>query len=176
MTALRLSRLSLTASVALFFTLVAIGNITDYGANFAFVGHVLSMDTTFRSTALMWRALTSPVIHHAAYLLIIAWQVMTTVLLWRGVWRLWRARSGGPEGWNRARNAAILGLTAGALLYGGGFLAVGGEWFAMWQSAQWNGQATAAIFFSFIVLTLLHLAGADDGPPDTRASRPARPS
>ncbi len=34
---LRLSRLALTASVALFFVLVAFGNVTDYPTNLAFV-------------------------------------------------------------------------------------------------------------------------------------------
>ena len=31
----------------------------------------------------------------------------------------------------------------GHLLYIVGFLVVAGEWFAMWQSKIWNGQATA---------------------------------
>ena len=59
MTALRLSRTALTASLAAFFSLIAFGNITDYGTNFAFVQHVMSMDTTFRSPGVMWRAIAS---------------------------------------------------------------------------------------------------------------------
>ena len=85
MTALRLSRIALTASLAAFFSLIAFGNITDYGTNFAFVQHVMSMDTTFRSPGVMWRAVTAPWAHHAAYAAIIAWQVGTAALLWFGV-------------------------------------------------------------------------------------------
>jgi len=47
---LRLNRLSKTVmvgSLGVFGLLVALNNITDYGSNYAFVRHVLSMDTTF---------------------------------------------------------------------------------------------------------------------------------
>ncbi|MBR0670947.1 DUF2165 domain-containing protein [Roseomonas soli] len=159
--ALRLSRIALTKSVALLFTLIAFGNLTDYGTNFAFVQHVLAMDTTFRSPGVMWRAITDPTLHHAAYILIIAWEAATAVLLWAGVMRLWSARGGTAAAWNAARGPAILGLTAGALLYGLGFLVVAGEWFSMWQSREWNGQASAAIFLTFIGLTLIHVSAAE---------------
>ncbi len=156
--ALRLSRLSMVAAVALFFTLVAWGNIVDYGANFAFVQHVLTMDTTFKSPALMGRAIETPALHHAAYWLIIGWQVLTAALCWSGAWRLWRARGAGVAAYDAAKGLAILGLTAGFLLYTAGFVAVGGEWFAMWQSSTWNGQRSAHIFFTFIGIVLLFLA------------------
>ena len=162
MTAIRCSRIALVATVALFFTLVALGNITDYGSNFAFVQHVLSMDTTFKSPALMWRAIDDPRLHHATYLAIIAWQVGTSVLLWVGVARLWRHRAAPRAAFLAARGPAILGLTAGFLLYGAGFIAVGGEWFAMWQSQIWNGQQKAAIFLLPIGVALLHLASGEE--------------
>lgn len=158
MNALRLSRIALTTAVAVFFTLIAFGNVTDYGTNFAFVQHVLSMDTIFPDSTLRWRAITDPPLHHLAYGLIIAWQGATAALLWLGVARLWAARGATAGDWNAARGPALLGLTAGMLLYGLGFLVIAGEWFAMWQSRQWNGQATAAIFLGFCGLVLLHLA------------------
>ncbi|MGQ9365593.1 DUF2165 family protein [Azospirillum sp. ST 5-10] len=157
----RLSRLALLAGVALFFTLVALGNVTDYGSNFAFVQHVLMMDTTFRSPNLMWRAIDAPALHHAAYLLIIAWQILTAVLCWWGVARLWRVRRLEASIVEREKRVGIAGLTAGFLLYAVGFVAVGGEWFAMWQSSTWNGQGSAAIFFTLIGIALLHLCGAE---------------
>ncbi|MBP2232183.1 putative small integral membrane protein [Azospirillum agricola] len=157
MTPLRLARLSLVAAVALFFTLVAWGNIADYGSNLAFVQHVLTMDTTFKSPALMGRAIESPALHHAAYWLIIGWQMLTAALCWGGVWRLGRALRDTGVAQDRAKGLAILGLTAGFLLYTVGFVTIGGEWFAMWQSATWNGQRSAHIFFTFIGIVLLVL-------------------
>jgi len=35
------------------------------------------------------------------------------------------------------------------------FLAIGGEWFLMWQSAKWNGQQPA--FQNFVVVGLIYL-------------------
>ena len=35
------------------------------------------------------------------------------------------------------------------LLFGVGFLAIGGEWFEMWQSQQWNGLQPAT--FNFLI-------------------------
>ncbi|MGE0717725.1 MAG: DUF2165 family protein [Alphaproteobacteria bacterium] len=162
MYALRLSRIACAASVALFFALVALGNVTDYGSNFTFVQHVLMMDTTFKSPALMWRAIETPALHHAAYIGIIAWEIMTAVLLWVGVVRLWMLRDADRATFMRARSTAILGLTAGFLLYCAGFIAVGGEWFAMWQSQTWNGQRAAGIFLVFIGVALVHLCGPEE--------------
>ncbi|WP_374446402.1 DUF2165 family protein [Stella sp.] len=162
MTALRLSRIALVATVALFFSLVGLGNVVDYGSNFAFVQHVLTMDTTFRAPALMGRAITDPTLHHAAYVLIIAWEILTALLLWFGAARLWAARAAPRRAYLAARGPAILGLTAGFLLYGAGFIAIGGEWFAMWQSPTWNGQRAAAIFLLLIGVALLHLCGPEE--------------
>lgn len=162
MNALRLSRIALTAAVALFFTLVAFGNVTDFDSNWQFVRHVMAMDTTFQSPNLMWRAVTSETAQLAAYLVIIGWQIVTALLLWWGVARLIAARNGERIVFSEAKGIAILGLGAGFLLYAVGFLAIAGEWFSMWQSPKWNGQATAGIFVTFIGIALLHLCGAEE--------------
>ena len=47
----RLAKVAMTLSLAAFALLVAFTNVTDYGGNWPFVQHVLSMDTTFRSPA-----------------------------------------------------------------------------------------------------------------------------
>lgn len=63
----RLAKLVMVASLALFAFLVTFGNITDYGANFQFVRHVMSMDATFPENPLSYRAITAPVLWHLAY-------------------------------------------------------------------------------------------------------------
>jgi predicted small integral membrane protein len=42
-----------------------------------------------------------------------------------------------------------------------GFLAVGGEWFAMWQSQVWNGQQPAFRMFASILFVLIFVAQPD---------------
>ena len=72
MIALRAAKAATVAAVALFASLVAFGNLTDYDTNLAFVQHVLSMDTIFRSSTIKYRAITDPALQRAAYALIIA--------------------------------------------------------------------------------------------------------
>lgn len=152
-TALRLTATLLTASVALYMALVAFGNITDYGTNQQFVRHVLAMDTTFKDDDLMWRAITSTGLQDTAYVAIIVWETVAALVLIYGTW-LW-AR-GGDRG---ARRFSTYGLLMVMLLFGAGFIAIGGEWFAMWQSGDWNGldAATRVFVFSGIVLIVNHL-------------------
>src|SRR3954466_14623725 len=88
MTVLRASKSILVAAVALWVSLVAFGNITDYGTNLAFVNHVLSMDTVFPDTTIRYRAITAPGLHHAAYLLIIAAEMLAAILCWIGAARM----------------------------------------------------------------------------------------
>jgi predicted small integral membrane protein len=56
----RVAKIQAVIFVALVVLLAAFTNIQDYDANFAYVQHVLSMDTTFRHPQVMWRAVTSP--------------------------------------------------------------------------------------------------------------------
>ena len=60
MLATRLLKVAMVASTALFALLVAFNNLVDYGSNYEFVRHTLSMDTSFPGNALMGRAITSP--------------------------------------------------------------------------------------------------------------------
>ena len=76
----RAAKAATVAAIALFATLVAFGNLTDYDTNFAFVQHVLSMDTIFPFSTIKYRAITSPALHHLAYALIIAAEALTALL------------------------------------------------------------------------------------------------
>jgi predicted small integral membrane protein len=73
----RVAKFVMVLSVALFALLVAFDNIYDYGANFAFVRHVLSMDTTFHDPTLMGRAITGPMLWHLSYAAIILGEGLT---------------------------------------------------------------------------------------------------
>ncbi|MFF7813280.1 DUF2165 domain-containing protein [Streptomyces sp. NPDC007945] len=151
---------ALTATVAVYMTLVAFGNITDFGTNQQFVQHVLSMDTTFKDPDLMWRAVESPALQNAAYVAIIVWETLTALVLLAATW-FWITGLR-REAYDRARAASTVGLVMVLLLFGLGFLAIGGEWFAMWQSSDWNGLDAAARNIALAAFTLLvvHLPGA----------------
>jgi predicted small integral membrane protein len=156
--ALRAAKITTVAIVAAFFSIVTYGNIADFDTNYQFVRHVLSMDTTFRSPQLMWRAIDDPVLHKIAYWIIIGWEGATATSCWLGVASLCRAWPGGLGDFDRARTAAIIGLLLGVILYGLGFLVIASEWFAMWQSDDWNAQATAGMFTTVLFAALIFVA------------------
>ena len=159
---IRLAKVALVAAIAAAATLVAFGNITDYGTNFAFVRHVLMMDTIFPDSGIKYRAITSPALHHAAYWLIIAAEALTALLCWTGAVRLLHQRHAPADAFNRSKAFAVAGLTLGFLVWQFGFMTVGGEWFGMWQSAQWNG-APSAFRFAMVVIAVLIFVALPDG-------------
>ncbi|QEX23833.1 membrane protein [Hypericibacter adhaerens] len=161
MPALRLSKIALVAAVALFALLVAFGNVTDYGSNLAFVQHVFMMDTIFPGSTIKYRAITSPALQRAGYAAIIAAEALTGILCAWGALRLWRLRRAPAHDFNRGKAVAIVGLTLGFLLWQVGFMTVGGEWFGMWMSSQWNGIESAFRFFITILGVLIYLALPD---------------
>jgi predicted small integral membrane protein len=156
----RLCKISLVVTIALFFILVAIENVTDYDTNWTFVQHVLAMDTIFPESKLKWRAITDARIAAAAYWMIIGWEIITAVILAAASARLLAACRDGQR-FAGAKPLAILGLTFGLLLYGLGFTTIGGEWFVMWQSSTWNGLDSAARFTLLNGVALLVLLGPE---------------
>lgn len=147
MLAVRIVKIAMVAATAVFALLVAFNNIVDYGTNYEFVRHTLSMDTTFPGNALMGRAITSPALWTLGYLAIIAAEAVTgLVLAWATLRLVAMLRSPAPT-FNAAKSLVAVGAGLGFLLWFGGFMVVGGEWFAMWQSKSWNGQEAAFRFY-----------------------------
>ena len=153
---IRYSKIALVWSVGIFALLVAINNITDYQSNYNFVTHVLKMDTTFPENNLKWRAIDSSMIHCIAYLAIIFMEGAIAALCFAGGWRLLISVRDVDQ-FNASKNIAILGLTAGILLWFFVFIVIGGEWFLMWQSDQWNGTQGSfriTVIFGMILIYL----------------------
>jgi predicted small integral membrane protein len=157
----RASKVAMVAAVALFASLVSFGNLTDYGTNLQFVEHVLSMDTIFPFSTIKYRAITSPALHQLAYALIIAAEVATAVLCWIGAWQMLRQIGADAASFHRAKRFAIAGLTLGFLLWQVGFMSIGGEWFGMWQSKDWDGVPSAFRFVMVILGVLIFVAMKD---------------
>jgi len=151
----RIAKASLLAGIGLFYTLVVFNNLTDFDSNYQFVRHVLSMDSTFPGNKGMWRALPSPAFHMTFYIGIIAWEIVTTIVLWWGVAALLRALRGPATAFNAAKRIAVLALALSMLMWLVAFLSIGGEWFLMWQSHTWNGQDAAFRMFVVVGIVLL---------------------
>lgn len=159
---IRLSKIILMATISLWIALVAFGNLTDYDSNWVFVQHVLAMDTIFPGAGIHYRAIHSPSLQRLAYALIIATEVLAASLCALGTWRMWRERGAAAGDFRRARRMAVAGLCLGLLLWLGGFMAFGGEWFGMWMSTQWNGLESAFRFVVVLLAAQVYLGSHDE--------------
>ncbi len=173
----------LVAGNALYILLVAVGNITDYGTNFAFVQHVLSMDTTnFGGTPgsdldpdVMWRSLSDHTVWNVAYIGVIVWESLAAVVLLVAC-AAWLRALATRGTFDRARALSSIGLLMIVVLFFGGFITVGGEWFQMWRSTTWNGldPAFRNSVMAGITLVLIHMPASAWGrnTPSGNATEP----
>jgi predicted small integral membrane protein len=125
------------------------------------------MDSVFPGSTQQWRAIHSAPVQQLFYLAIIGTEVLSGALLFLGAVALFRQMRS-ERGFDRALALPVAGLTVAMLLYGAGFLAVGGEWFLMWQSKSWGGSDAAGRFFllnAAVLIVLLAGRGAAGGEP-----------
>jgi predicted small integral membrane protein len=142
--------------------LIAFGNMTDYETNHQFVVHVLAMDTTFQSPNMMWRAITNPTLVTIVYVLIIVWETVAALVLIAAT-VAWVRALAGRGSVVTARRLSSVGWVMWILLFAGGFVAIGGEYFQMWQSQDWNGLDAAMrnVIIAGVALVLNHLPAVE---------------
>lgn len=143
MLAIRLAKTGCVAAIGFYVALVAFGNLSDYWTNFGFVTQVLDMDDVPATSRIHWRAITAPVLHHASYILIIATEIAVATLCIGGAVAMAKQVRAKSPLFQSAKNKAVAGLTLGFLLYEGGFVAVGGEWFGTWQARDFDAVQSA---------------------------------
>lgn len=157
----RYAKIVMCFVLGLFCLLVTFNNVTDYATNYVFVQHVLSMDTTLPGSTLTYRAVSNPVLWQIAYAAIIAAEALTGVLFIAGTAALWRARRASGEIFNAAKSYVVAAATLAFLIWFFGFMVVGGEWFAMWESQTWNGQQAAFRFYVSVLAVLIFVNQRD---------------
>jgi predicted small integral membrane protein len=165
----RLAKILISLSLAIFCLLVAFDNVTDPASNYQFVTHVMSMDTTFPDNRLMYRSVTDPLIWQITYALIIATQFVCSFLFLAGAISMWRARYAVAADFHQAKAYAIAGALLAFLLWFFVFMVIAGEWFAMWQSKTWNAQQASFRFYITVLAALIFL-NMPDGELKERTS------
>lgn len=159
---IRASKILLIVGIGCLALVVGFNNVVDYQSNFLFVRHVMSMDTVFPDNVVKYRAITEPLLHSIAYSLIIFWEFAVAILCLLGALHLLKHIKSDTLTFNKAKSLSILGLSAGFSLWFFGFMVVGGEWFCMWQSPNWNGQESAFRFAVCILLVLIYIVQNDE--------------
>ncbi len=168
MLAARVVKLVMVASLALFAFFATFDNLTDYDTNFQFVRHVLSMDTTFPGNGLTYRAITDPMLWRVGYAAIILGEGLTCAAFAAATFELACNLRAGAERFQRAKRFVFAGVGLGFLVWFFGFMVVGGEWFAMWQSQLWNGQQAAFRFYMTQLGVLILVSQQDPVLSDQR--------
>ncbi len=162
MLTVRLAKISCVAAIAFYAALVALGNVSDYSTNFAFVTEVLDMDAVPAASHIRWRAVTSPVFHHVGYILIIATEILTAALCALGAIAMARRLRAKAQLFHHAKSMAVAGLTFGFVLFEGGFVAIGGEWFGMWQARDLDAVPSAFRILMTMLGVLIFVSLKDD--------------
>ncbi|WP_460147877.1 DUF2165 family protein [Pseudomonas sp. S2_A02] len=155
---IRISKILLMAYISFFGLLVMYSNFTDYATNYEYVGHVLSMDTANNSEKTDYRAITSPMLHHRIYWLIITLEVTYTVYCLMGTYHLYRKLNASAKEFHEAKKFSIIGLMIGLFIYYVCLQVIGVEWFNMDKSQAWNAKDWARHIVDFMLPLLMYVA------------------
>ncbi|MEV3962635.1 DUF2165 domain-containing protein [Nocardia sp. NPDC050193] len=147
-----------------YYLLVALTNCTDTETNRRGVAAVLSMEQTIHNAGTDWRAIGNETVALVAYILIVGWEFLIAFVLLAAAAVWVRAVRGRPGAAATAAKLSSLGWTLAVLLFAGGFLTIGGEWFRMWANEDVN--ASSAALQNFLIagagLILVHLPRSAD--------------
>lgn len=155
---IRYIKILLIIYISFFGLLVMYSNFTDYASNYEYVGHVLSMDTTRNNPRLSYRAITSPMLHHRIYWLIITLEVTFTTYCLIGAFHLYRQINGSAEEFHEAKKFSLIGLMIGIFVYYVCLQIIGVEWFNMDTSQVWNAKDWARHIVDFLLPLLIFVA------------------
>ena len=159
---IRISKIIVALSCAILALLPGFNNIIDYNVNLVHVQHVLMMDTHVVEVGSSgMRSIQSPFIHHLAYISIIISELLIGVL---GIWGcidLWKVRKDANL-FNQNKTKVIWSMTLGVLVWFTGFMVIGGEWFLMWLSEEWNSQQAAFRLVVPFMLGLIYVSAKDE--------------
>jgi predicted small integral membrane protein len=157
----RVAPLLLVGGTTLMATMVVLGNVTDPTSNLRFVERIMSMDTTYRSPRLMWRAITSARLQRLAFGAIVVLEAIMAVIGWIGTVTLAANLRADADQWHDAKFWALVAMCLALVVWFLIFDVGGNEWFASWQSETWRAanQTPRINLITLSAIVLLALAG-----------------
>jgi len=158
----RLIKILFSGAVGLYISLVCFNNIFDYSSNFPFVAMVSKMEDTFSKERNGWRSINGVFWHHVIFIIIVTWELAIAFLLWLGFFRMISKLRASATEFKQAKKYTSFGLALGVLLWVIAFISIGGEWFLMWQSKNWNAQTTAFFLTCCFLLFLIYHSQDDN--------------
>lgn len=157
---LRLTKALICIMIASFPLFVGYQNIIDYDTNYLFLQHTMKMDTIFPDSMLKVRAIDNPFIWQLAYAVIIFCELLTGLLFLIGGLKL-LIHSKNPLKFKNSKTLIYYATFLGLGIWFFGFMVIAGEWFASWQSSQWNATNSAFRIVSLLFLNLIFISQAE---------------
>lgn len=159
---LRILKIFLVLSVALWGLIAAFGNLTDWGGTMDAVGAATSM-STFEGGSDNWRATSNPVVIWMGALFIMLSKVIAGFLCLIGAWRMWSARKGDANAFSEAKTLALAGCAVAIFMLFTGFIVIAESWFELWRSDVLRGPVLDSAFRYAGMISLIALfVGAKD--------------
>jgi len=159
---IRMIKILLAASVALFCLMYALQNIWNPDAASWFVSYTTGMEGHDKYPSHFGPAVSSAAIHSIMLWIIIALEITAGLLAAKGAYDLFTARNSSADEFNGAKTYAIAGCGVGILVWFGLFSAIGGAYFQMWQTEAGGGALANASLFSIQLGILWLIIGAKD--------------
>ena len=160
---LRIMKILLVLSVALWGLLGTFGNLHDWSGTMGGVEVTTSM-STFEGGTDDWRATSNPVIIIAGALFILVSKALAGVLCLVGARQMWTARTSDAATFAKAKTLALTGCAVAMFMLFGGFIVIAESWFGLWQSKELHDPVLASAFRygGMIALTALFVGMRDD--------------
>jgi len=160
---LRIMKILLVLSVAMFGLLGAFGNIADWSGTTGAVAATTSM-ATFEGGADSWRATTNPAVILAGALFIPIFKTIGGLLCLAGAWRMWAARAGDAAVFAKAKTFALTGCAVMIFMLFSGWIVIAETWFELWRSDVMREPVLGSAFRygGMIALIALFVGTRDD--------------
>lgn len=142
---LRITKIVLILSVAMWSLIGVYGNIADWA------GTTYAMEATTSMSAFDggtddWRATTNPAIIIIGSLYIVILKIITALLCFVGAWRMWQARNGDTVTFASAKTLALTGCAIAIFMLFSGWIVIAETYFELWRSDIWRDAALDSAF------------------------------
>jgi len=146
--AVRYLKIALVTLVGLQAWFYVAGNLANWQSGFGAVAYVLAMEGHEIYGNHIVPTIESPALVTIAFLIILTGEFLVGALSLKGARDLWNARSADADGFNSAKEFALLGTGMALLVWFGGFIVIGGALFQMWQTQIGSGSFDDAFVFA----------------------------
>ncbi len=153
---LRIVKILLVLSVAVWGLLGAFGNLSDWGGTMGAVTATTSM-STIEPGPYSWRATSNPALMFGVSAAITLTKLVIAALCLLGARKMWAARRQDAAAFAQAKTLAIAGCGAAMFLLFTGWIVFAETWYELWRSEALREAALGSAFRYGAMITLIGL-------------------